>query len=134
MHLETDIYQDVVEIPDTVSIPKILVVEDDEFCAILISEFLEDKQYHLSFVKNGEDAMRLCDNHDFDLVLLDIQLPKIDGIQVAKYIKEMNPKIPLIAVTASVINYQMFQNSGIDLVLEKPISCDTLLQNIKQYI
>ena len=79
----------------------ILIVEDNELNMKLFNDLLEAKGYNIIQTHNGMDALDLARNHKPDLILMDIQLPEVSGLEVTKWIKEDESinKIPVIAVT-----------------------------------
>jgi DNA-binding response OmpR family regulator len=79
---------------------KILVVDDDPSIRMLYKEELEDEGYNVIVATSGEEALRLFEEEDPDLVTLDILMPDIDGIQVLRKIKEKKPRLPVIMSTA----------------------------------
>ncbi len=116
--------------------PRILVVEDDELCQLLIKEFLVDDNYKIDFVNNGEDGLKKIMVGNYDMILIDILIPKIDGIELAKRIRIQDNNIPLIAVTAYInpgdcINFGV---SGFNQVIEKPLRIDNLRSVIRKIL
>jgi DNA-binding response OmpR family regulator len=79
---------------------KILIVDDDLHVQRLYRDELMEEGYDVVVASNGEEAIRLFESENPDLVTLDILLPDIDGIQILRQIKEKNPKIPVIMSTA----------------------------------
>jgi len=79
---------------------KILVVDDDPSIRMLYKEELEDEGYDVVAASSGEEALRLFEEEDPDLVTLDILMPDMDGIQVLRKMKEKKPRLPIIMSTA----------------------------------
>jgi len=112
---------------------KVLVVEDDEMSYLYLSQLL--KLAHSNFVreKTGIDAIQEFRNHpDYDLILMDIQLPDMDGKQVTAEIRKINPQIPIIAQTASksAAEHDLMIDAGCSEVLTKPFSMDQLFYTL----
>ena len=114
---------------------KILIVEDNEANKIFIKKLMESKKYIVDIVENGEKAVEKVVAKDFDLILMDIQLPTINGIEAAKMIKKMK-KIPIIAVTAYAMeeDKRRILESGIDDYITKPINKGELYVMIEKYL
>lgn len=72
-------------------IPKILYVEDDPTLGFVTQDNLKRRGYDVVLCENGEVGIKMFDSNDFDLVVLDIMLPVLDGISVAKYIRKKKP-------------------------------------------
>jgi DNA-binding response OmpR family regulator len=79
---------------------KILVVDDDPSIRMLYKEELEDEGYEVIAASSGDEALRLFDEENPDLVTLDILMPDMDGIQVLRKMKEKKPRLPIIMSTA----------------------------------
>jgi DNA-binding response OmpR family regulator len=79
---------------------KILIVDDDLHVQRLYKDELSDEGYEVVVASNGDEALKLFESENPDLVTLDILLPDIDGIQILRQMKEKNPKIPIIMSTA----------------------------------
>jgi len=116
---------------------KILLVEDDMSSALLMIELLEEKGSIVTHCKRGKNAVELFNkNQQFDLILLDIQLPDIDGYEITKQIRTKNKDIPIIAQTAFAMLNEKEQilNSGFNDYLSKPIKKDKLFELLEQYL
>ncbi|MCX8033774.1 MAG: response regulator [Thermodesulfovibrio sp.] len=79
---------------------KIMVVDDEKNILMLYQSELEDEGYEVVAANSGKEALELFDKEKPDLVTLDIMMPDIDGIQVLRQLKEKNPNIPVIMLTA----------------------------------
>ena len=115
----------------------ILVVEDDEPSYILIKEYLEGTNIEAHHVTNGVDAINFVkENPGISLILMDMKLPKMDGYEAAGVIREMNPKIPIIAQTsyAMVGDREKAISAGCDYYLTKPLDFNKLMEILKIYI
>ena len=91
---------------------KILVVEDDLDIQELLQNFLQESGYDITVANDGLEAINLFSDDDFDLILLDILLPKIDGFSVCEFIRKKS-QIPIIILTA--LNGEKEQIKGLDL-------------------
>ena len=79
---------------------KILVVDDDPSIRMLYKEDLEDEGYEVVVASSGEEALRLFEEENPDLVTLDILMPDMDGIQLLRKMKEKRPRVPIVMSTA----------------------------------
>lgn len=115
----------------------ILVVEDDDMSFVYMNQILALTHCEISRVKTGIDAIEFCkSNHKPDLVLLDIQLPDMDGENAAVEIRNFNKNIPIIVQTASEICHQKDQliELGCNDLITKPFTVDELLGVIGRHI
>ena len=69
---------------------RILIVDDNYDIIEILSDFLRKKSYHVKFASNGNEAFTMLENHEYDLVLLDIKMPEVDGFEFLKKLNEMN--------------------------------------------
>jgi len=101
---------------------KLLLVEDDDHLGFLVEDQLSSNDYDVTWVKNGEIAWQKFDNGNFDLCLLDILLPGMDGIELAKKIKNKNRKIPVIFITSRSLKSDIITgfDVGCDDYIVKP--------------
>lgn len=110
---------------------KILVVEDDLDIQELLQNFLQESGYDITVANDGLEAINLFSDDDFDLILLDILLPKIDGFSVCEFIRKKS-QIPIIILTA--LNGEKEQIKGLDLQVDdyitKPFSMPVLVRKI----
>ena len=110
---------------------KILVVEDDLDIQELLQNFLQESGYDITVANDGLEAINIFSDDDFDLILLDILLPKIDGFSVCEFILKKS-QIPIIILTA--LNGEKEQIKGLDLQVDdyitKPFSMPVLVRKI----
>ncbi len=111
----------------------ILIVEDNADLASLLKLHLEDSGYTAEIADNGTKALRYYKKNDYDLVILDIMLPVMDGIEVCKHIREHGTYIPIIMLTSksSEIDKVVGLEVGADDYITKPFSIPELLARIK---
>jgi DNA-binding response OmpR family regulator len=112
---------------------KILVVEDEKGMAQVLRRGLEEDNHAVSLAQDGLTALSLAEGNMFDLVLLDVMLPGIDGIQVARRFRELRQDIPILMLTArdSVPDIVKGLDSGADDYVTKPFSFAVLLARIR---
>ena len=116
----------------------VLVVEDNELNMKLFHDLLEANGYNIVQTRSGLEAIDLAREHHPDLILMDIQLPEVSGLEVTKWIKEDDDlrAIPVIAVTAFAMkgDEERIRQGGCEAYLSKPISVTTFLDTMKTYI
>ncbi|WP_421724650.1 response regulator [Bauldia sp.] len=116
----------------------VLVVEDNELNMKLFHDLLEASGYEILETRNGLEAMDLARAHRPDLILMDIQLPEVSGLEVTKWLKEDDDlkSIPVIAVTAFAMkgDEERIREGGCEAYLSKPISVSKFLETVKAYL
>ncbi len=115
----------------------VLIAEDDENCFELLRRILIDSGFKILHADNGVKAVELVINHpEIDLILMDIRMPLMDGIEATKKIRELMPNIPIIAQTAFAFNEERDKiiEAGCNNFLTKPIESDLLLKMIDNLI
>jgi len=111
----------------------ILIAEDDDFGYYIIERSLED--YTITRVKDGKDALEKIKKKSYDLVLMDIQMPKMDGLEATRKIREKDFHLPIIALTAKAMkgDEEMCLEAGCSDYISKPITPDELIAKVNQY-
>ena len=116
----------------------VLVVEDIDSNMKLIHDMLEASGYDILKAKNGIEGWRIANEHHPDLILMDIQLPDVSGLEVTRRLKddEKLKSIPIIAVTAFAMDgdEQRILDAGCDAYIAKPISIPECLKTIERLI
>jgi DNA-binding response OmpR family regulator len=112
---------------------KILVVEDDPNLGQILGEYLEVKGYHTHLDSDGEAAWKTFKKDLFDLCILDIMMPRMDGFTLAAKIREVNQQIPIIFLTAKSMKEDTIRGLkiGADDYVTKPFSMEELLLRIR---
>jgi CheY-like chemotaxis protein len=115
---------------------KILIVEDDLTCYEFLSEVLLLTNCVFEHASSGPEALKRFSRTPFDLVLLDMQLPEVDGYQIAHAIRKTNPHIPIIAQTAHAMSddKQKCINAGCNEYIAKPLHFEHLLETINSFL
>jgi CheY-like chemotaxis protein len=117
---------------------KILVVEDNEINMYLCCRILKSSGYEVIEARSGEEGVELTIKEKPDLIIMDIQLPGIDGLETTKRIRESEAdgEIPIIALTSYAMagDKKKALKAGCTGYVEKPINPDTLLGEIKKYL
>ncbi len=116
----------------------ILIVEDNELNMKLFQDLLEAHGYDTLQTRNGKDAFAMAKAEKPDLILMDIQLPEVSGLEVTKWIKEDDniKAIPVIAVTAFAMkgDEQKILDGGCEDYIAKPISVANFLDTVQKYL
>ncbi|MEM6829476.1 MAG: response regulator [Bacteroidota bacterium] len=118
---------------------KIIVAEDSSVIQNLTRKILSQMNYEIVSVKNGKQVLDLLNKQDYDLILLDIHMPVMDGMECATKVRGMSSEmsnIPIIAITGNANNYSRedFENVGINDFLPKPLNYDNLVEMVKKYV
>lgn len=119
---------------------KILIAEDSSVIQNLTKKILENQQYSIVSAKNGKEVINIVNKESIDLILMDINMPQMDGMACAKEIRKSSNAaiagIPLIAITGNARNYSEadFTEAGFNDFLPKPLDFDKLVELVKQYV
>jgi DNA-binding NtrC family response regulator len=115
---------------------KILVVDDEKNILLTVRHALEPQGYGVSTAATGEEALRLLEEQDFDLMLLDLKLPGIDGMSVLKQSSEKRPNVPVVIISAygTVGNAVETMKLGAIDFLEKPFSPEELRETVRRIL
>jgi two-component system, cell cycle response regulator DivK len=116
----------------------VMIVEDNDLNMKLFNDLLESQGYKTIKTSDGNKVMELAREHRPDLILMDIQLPEISGIEVTRWIKddESLRSIPVIAVTAFAMkgDEERIREGGCDAYLSKPISVPKFIETVRSYL
>ncbi|GLK69559.1 response regulator [Hansschlegelia plantiphila] len=116
----------------------VLIVEDNELNMKLFHDLLEAHGYATIETRNGIEALELARAHLPDLILMDIQLPEVSGLDVTRWIKEdeRTRAIPVIAVTAFAMkgDEERIRGGGCEAYLSKPISVSKFLETVRHFL
>jgi two-component system cell cycle response regulator DivK len=116
----------------------VLIVEDNELNMKLFHDLLEAHGYDTVGTQSGIEAIELARTHHPDLILMDIQLPEVSGLEVTKWIKD-DPelhRIPVVAVTAFAMqgDEERIRQGGCEAYLSKPISIAKFMETIRRFV
>ncbi|MCU0324524.1 MAG: response regulator [Spirosomaceae bacterium] len=116
---------------------KVLIAEDSSVIQNLAKKILEFQNFEITAVKNGEQVMQLIDKEDFDILLLDINMPVMDGMECVRAVRALSDtkkaKVPVVAITGNAKNYsdEDFKSAGFNDALMKPLNFDRLVDVVK---
>ncbi|MFZ1977947.1 MAG: response regulator [Bacteroidota bacterium] len=115
---------------------RILVVDDEEALRIVLSAELEGEGYQVSNAADGQEAINILKKQEFDLILLDIKMPNVDGFEVLKYVKERLPKTKVIMLTgfADLKNAIESKKLGAEDFISKPYDLVDLLTTVERVL
>ncbi|MBN8944104.1 MAG: response regulator [Rhizobiales bacterium] len=116
----------------------VMIVEDNELNMKLFHDLLEANGYQTIQTRNGTEALALARSHRPDLILMDIQLPEVSGLDVTRWIKEDETikHIPVIAVTAFAMkgDEERIRAGGCEAYLSKPISVAKFIETVRHFL
>ena len=116
----------------------VLIVEDNELNMKLFHDLLDAHGYKILQTKDGMEALDIAREHHPDLILMDIQLPEVSGLEVTKWLKEDTElkAIPVVAVTAFAMkgDEERIRQGGCEAYISKPISVPRFIETIKSYL
>lgn len=116
----------------------ILIVEDNDLNMKLFHDLLEAHGYRTVQTKDGMEALKLAREHHPDLILMDIQLPEVSGLEVTRWIREDADlkSIPIVAVTAFAMkgDEEKIREGGCEAYIAKPISISKFLETIESFL
>lgn len=117
---------------------KVLVAEDSSVIQNLTKKILQFQNFDIKSVKNGKEVLKSMETESFDLILMDINMPQMDGMTCIREIRSMDDKskaaIPVIAITGNAKNYseEDFTSAGFNDFLSKPLDFDKLVDTVKR--
>jgi DNA-binding NtrC family response regulator len=115
---------------------RILVIDDDENIRKVVEAILKDQGYEVDTAESGKDAIQKTQKNHFDLMLVDIRLPDMEGTELLTKVRDTTPKIRKIMVTGypTLQNAVTAVNRGADAYVMKPFDVDKLLETIKEQL
>lgn len=110
----------------------VLVVEDNKINQMITKKILEKNKMQCTVADNGMDAIKLVQENNFDIVLMDIHMPGISGIEATQEIRKFNKMLPIIALTAVTIdeNLDDFYRAGFNEIIPKPFKTEEFFEKI----
>jgi CheY-like chemotaxis protein len=118
---------------------KVMIAEDSSVIQNLTRKILSIQNYEITSVKNGQQVLDTLNKEHFDIILMDINMPVMDGIECAQKIRALEDpqmsKVPIIAITGNARNLsvQEYNDIGINELLQKPLNFDELVTLVKKY-
>ena len=118
---------------------RVLIAEDSSVIQNLTKKVLQFQNYDIESVKDGQKVIDKLENESFDVILMDINMPKMDGMECSKQIRQMSDpqkaQTPIIAISGNANNYseEDFKSAGINEYIPKPIDFDVLVETVNRY-
>jgi PAS domain S-box-containing protein len=112
---------------------KILVVEDDEGIRFMLSEYLSDLNYEVLLAKNGMEGIGIVESELIDLIITDITMPEVNGIELFKEVRKINLSVPVIAISGYYQNKEV-KKIGFDKIIDKPLDLSKVSQIIFNFL
>lgn len=118
---------------------RVLVAEDSSVIQNLTKKVLQFQNYDIASVKDGQQVLDKMKNEDFDVILMDINMPNMNGMECSKQIRALSDQAkaqtPIIAISGNANNYteEDFKNAGINEYIPKPIDFDHLVETVNKY-
>ncbi len=110
---------------------KIIIVDDDPAIQKLIKNYFELSGYDVLCVKNCRNALSEIESESFDIVITDYSMPDMNGLELTRFIKQVNPLLPVIGVSAAGYGKQFF-DAGADSFLRKPFELKILREVVEK--
>ena len=122
--------------PESAQVPHILVVDDEDALRTVLSSELQSEGYSVVSASDGDEAISVLQQKSFDLVLLDIKMPRVDGFEVLRFLKERYPKTKVIMLTgfADLKNAIESKKLGAEDFVSKPYDLVDLLTTIERVL
>lgn len=116
--------------------PSILLVEDDKNLGFVVADNLERAGFNIKLCENGSEGMKAFDRGVFDVCILDVMLPEVDGFQVATHIRKFNERVPILFLTAKSMKEDRLRGFEIggDDYITKPFSIEELIYRINVFL
>lgn len=114
----------------------LLYVEDDESLSFVTRDNLELKGYKITYCEDGKKALAVIDQQEFDLCILDVMLPEVDGFTIAREIRKTNTQVPILFLTAKSLKEDRINGLklGADDYITKPFSIEELILKIEVFL
>lgn len=119
---------------------KILVAEDSSIIINLTKNVLAFENYQMKAARNGKQVLEMLEKENFDLILMDITMPVMDGVQCTIEIRNLadpvKSKLPIIAISGNAANYtpEDFRKFGFNDFIQKPLDYDVVLATVKKFL
>ena len=124
--------------PEVLPVPRwkkrILLVDDDDQVLASVALVLEEENYEVVLAGDGYEAMIKCQNCHPDLVLIDLNMPRLDGWKTLEVIDRLEPLVPIIVITARPQQYARAVVAGVDALMEKPLDFPVLLEAVERLL
>ena len=119
---------------------KMLIVDDEEKIRAVVREYAEFEEFEVTEARDGMEAVALCRENDYDIIIMDVMMPEMDGLEAAKAIRALDrpdaKTIPIIAMTANVFKEDLEKclAAGMNAHLSKPLDAETMKRTISEQL
>jgi DNA-binding response OmpR family regulator len=113
---------------------RVLIVDDDVSIRESLKKVLHDSGHDVLLAEDGEAAVKLLTNQKVDLLILDLEMPRLDGWDVFEGVRSRCPSLPVIMITGLITQLETRHIPGLDALLEKPIEVTVLLKKIEELL
>jgi CheY-like chemotaxis protein len=116
----------------------VLVIDDDELISGMVARFLQASGYAVTCARGRSEILRTLTHRDFDLIITDVVMPELDGVEVVRLAREHQPNAVLIAMSgggsymSQQLCFQLTESQGVVAVLEKPLKLEHLIRTVEQ--
>lgn len=117
---------------------QVLIAEDSSVIQNITRRVLQFQNFDITVVKNGQQVLDYLENNDCDIILMDISMPVMDGMECASRVRQLpdsrKASVPIVAITGNAKNYTMddFRKAGINDYIQKPINFDVLVETVRR--
>jgi DNA-binding response OmpR family regulator len=118
------------------TVPKVLVAEDEKDIQFLYTAWLRREGYEVTTADNGLEAIRAFESNSFDIVILDVMMPEVDGLEVCKHIRSVEPQLPILMVSALARpdDVERGLQAGASLYVDKPVTPREVILRINEVV
>lgn len=115
---------------------EVLIVDDEELVTMVLNRELEDEGYRVTAANGGQEAINILAAKEFNLLILDIKMPKVDGFEVLRFVKDRWPKTEVIMLTGfpELKHYTESKKLGAEDLLSKPYDLNDLLTTVERVL
>lgn len=115
---------------------KVLIAEDNLVNQLLMRMYMKKLGWEYEIVENGVWAMEACRTGNYNAILMDINMPELNGIEATEYIRLFNDQIPIIALTACTEDFNRIKcaNAGMNALIEKPVSLNAVRDVVNELV
>ena len=114
--------------------PLILIVDDDPTIRVAMDRWFKVRGFDTDVAEDGVEAVEKCRNNYYDVVTMDLEMPRMNGIDAIRIIKQDVPNIPIIVLTGYARNADQLQNMGVERILTKPLRMMELEKEVRRIV
>lgn len=114
--------------------PRVLLADDDAGVRESLGKLLRNAGYNVTLAAHGGQVLEMVLNQDFDLLLLDLNMPQIDGWSTLDHLQSFKPNLPVLVITAQSNQRDWMRDAGARVLMEKPLDLPLLLQSVRELV